>query len=261
MKNWQKTFFLSTTLAITALSGTVQAKEWKTIRFGTEPAYAPFEYKTPDNKLVGFDIDLGNAICAKLKAKCVWVENSFDGMIPALKAKKFDGILSSMTVTAERSKQIAFSSKIYNTPTRMIAKKGSGLQPTAASLKGKRVGVQQGTIQEAYAKAYWSSKGVNVVPYPNQDVLYQDMVSGRLDASLQDAIMVDSSFLKSAKGKAFAFAGQNVVDAKTLGVGAAIGLRKEDADLKKQIDGALAAIIADGTYKKLEKKYFSFSIY
>lgn len=261
MKSWQKKVLLSTTLMLTALGSTVQAKEWKVIRFGTESAYAPFEYKTPDNKLVGFDIDLGNAICAKLKAKCVWVENSFDGMIPALKAKKFDGILSSMTVTADRSKQIAFSNKIYNTPTRMVAKKGSPLLPSPASLKGKRVGVQQGTIQESYAKTYWAPKGVNVVPYPNQDVLYQDMVSGRLDATLQDAIMVDGGFLKSPKGKAFGFAGGNVVDAKTLGVGAAIGLRKEDADLKKAIDGALAAIIADGTYKKLEKKYFSFSIY
>ncbi len=162
MKNWQKKLLLSTTFVAVALSSTVQAKEWKTIRFGTESAYAPFEYKTPDNKLVGFDIDLGNAICAKLKAKCVWVENSFDGMIPALKAKKFDGILSSMTVTTDRAKQIAFSNKIYNTPTRMVAKKGSPLLPTPASLKGKRVGVQQGTIQEGYAKAYWAPKGVNV---------------------------------------------------------------------------------------------------
>ncbi len=60
----------------------------------------------------------------------------------------------------------------------MVAKKGSPLLPTPASLKGKRVGVQQGTIQEGYAKAYWAPKGVNVVPYPNQDVLYQDMVFG-----------------------------------------------------------------------------------
>ncbi|EMC9750640.1 transporter substrate-binding domain-containing protein, partial [Acinetobacter baumannii] len=204
---------------------------------------------------------LGNAICAKLKAKCVWVENSFDGMIPALKAKKFDGILSSMTVTDERAKQILFSSKIYNTPTRMVAKKGSPLLPTPTSLKGKRVGVQQGTIQETYAKTYWAPKGVSVVPYPTQDLIYQDMMSGRLDATLQDAIMVDGAFLKQPKGKNFSFAGGNVVDVKTLGVGAAIGLRKEDADLKANIDKALAAIIADGTYKKLEKKYFSFSIY
>lgn len=261
MKNWKKKVLVSTTLMLATLASHVQAKDWSVIRFGTESSYAPFEYKTPDNKLTGFDIDLGNEICAHLKAKCVWVENAFDGMIPALKAKKFDGILSSMTVTEERAKQIAFSNKIYNTPTRMIAKHGSPLLPTAESLKGKRVGVQQGTMQESYAKAFWSPKGVNVVPYPNQDVLYQDMISGRLDASLQDAIMVDAGFLKSAKGKGFSFVGANLIDEKTLGVGAAIGLRKEDEDLRQQINKALATIIADGTYKKLEQKYFPFSIY
>ncbi|WP_155517950.1 ABC transporter substrate-binding protein, partial [Acinetobacter pittii] len=69
-------------------------------------------------------------------------------------------------------------------PTRMVAKKGSPLLPTPTSLKGKRVGVQQGTIQETYAKTYWAPKGVSVVPYPTQDLIYQDMMSGRLDATL-----------------------------------------------------------------------------
>lgn len=261
MKNWKNKILVSTAVILATFTAHVQAKDWSVIRFGTEASYAPFEYKMPDNKLTGFDVDLGNEICAHLKAKCVWVENSFDGMIPALKAKKFDGILSSMTITEERSKQIAFSNKIYNTPTRMIAKVGSPLQPTATSLKGKRVGVQQGTMQESYAKAYWATQGVKVVSYPNQDVLYQDLVSGRLDTSLQDALMVDASFLKSPKGKSFAFAGNDVVDAKTLGIGAAVGLLKEDNDLRESVNKALAAIIADGTYKKLEKKYFPFSIY
>ncbi len=79
MKNWQKKLLLSTTFVAVALSSTVQAKEWKTIRFGTESAYAPFEYKTPDNKLVGFDIDLGNAICAKLKAMSMGSETPLTG--------------------------------------------------------------------------------------------------------------------------------------------------------------------------------------
>ncbi len=88
MASFMKKIFVSTTLVLAAVATNVQAKDWKVIRFGTESSYAPFEYKTPDGKLTGFDVDLGNAICAKLKAKCVWVENSFDGMIPALKAKK-----------------------------------------------------------------------------------------------------------------------------------------------------------------------------
>ncbi|WP_144113354.1 ABC transporter substrate-binding protein [Paraburkholderia sp. BCC1886] len=237
------------------------AKEWSTIRFGVDASYPPFESKGSDGKLVGFDIDLGNEICTRLKAKCVWVENDFDGMIPALKAKKFDGVLSSMSMTPARAEQIAFSSKLFNTPTRLVTKKGSGVLPTADSLKGKTVGVEQGTIQETYAKTYWEPKGTKVVPYQNQDQVYADLLSGRLDASLQDAVEAELGFLKTPRGAGYEFAGKELVDAKVLGNGAGIGLRKEDTDLKTQIDGAIASIIKDGTYKKIEKKYFDFDVY
>src|ERR1700737_3831971 len=70
----------------------VSAKDWKVIRFGVDPSYPPFESKAADGSLVGFDIALGNALCAKLNAKCVWVENDFDGMIPALQARKIDAV-------------------------------------------------------------------------------------------------------------------------------------------------------------------------
>ena len=80
-----------------------------------------------------------------MQAKCVWVESSWDGMIPGLQAKKFDAIASSMTITPQRRQQIAFSSKVSNAPARLVAHKGSNLQPTVASLKGKSVGVQQGS--------------------------------------------------------------------------------------------------------------------
>ena len=249
-------------LAVTSITSvTANAKDYSTIRFGVDASYAPFESKGPDGKLVGFDIDLGNEICARLHAKCVWVENDFDGMIPALKAKKFDGVLSSMSMTPARAEQIAFSDKLFNTPTRLVAKKGAGLQPSAESLKGKSVGVEQGTIQETYAKAYWAPKGVQVVPYQNQDGVYQDLMSGRLDAALQDAVQADLGFLKTPRGANFAFAGGNLDDPKTLGNGAGIGLRKEDADLKAKIDAAIAAMLKDGTYRKLEKKYFAFDVY
>ncbi|WP_225547324.1 ABC transporter substrate-binding protein [Chromobacterium violaceum] len=237
------------------------AKDWKEIRFGVDASYAPFEYKAPNGQVVGFDIDLGNEICKRLKAKCVWVENDFDGMIPALKAKKFDGVLSSMSMTEARMKEIAFSAKLFNTPTRMVAKAGSGLMPTPASLKGKRVGVEQGTIQEAYAKKHWAPVGVEVVPYQNQTLVLADLTAGRLDASLQDAVQADIGFLKKPEGKGFAFAGKDLVDPQTLGEGAGIGLRKEDKDLKAGIDKAIADMLKDGTYKKIEKKYFTFDVY
>ncbi len=257
-----KKLLATLTVALLAtVSITAHAKDWSTIRFGVDASYAPFESKGPDGKLVGFDIDLGNAICARLKAKCVWVENDFDGMIPALKAKKFDGVLSSMSITPQRAEQIAFSSKLFNTPTRLIAKKGSGILPTAESLKGKNVGVEQGTIQETYAKAYWESKGAKVTPYQNQDQVYADLLSGRLDAALQDAVQAEIGFLKTPRGAGFEFVGKDLVDPKILGTGAGIGMRKEDTDLKAKIDKAIAEIIKDGTYKKLEQKYFDFDVY
>jgi len=257
-----KKLIAAVAIAACAVSaGVAYAKDWSTIRFGVDASYPPFESKGADGKLKGFDIDLGNEICKRLNAKCVWVENDFDGMIPALKAKKFDGVLSSMSMTPQREKEIAFSSKLFNTPTALVAKKGSKLLPTAESLKGKTVGVEQGTIQETYAKEHWASQGVKVQPYQNQDQVYQDLLSGRLDAALQDKVQAEIGFLKTPRGAGYQIVGNDLNDPKTLGEGAGIGLRKEDTDLKKKIDGAIADIRKDGTYEKIEKKYFDFDVY
>jgi lysine/arginine/ornithine transport system substrate-binding protein len=252
---------LALSIALALVATVACAKDWSAIRFGVDASYPPFESKSTDGKLVGFDIDLGNEICARLKAKCVWVESEFDGMIPALKAKKFDGVLSSMSMTPQRAEQVAFSAKLFNTPTRLIAKKGSTLLPTPESLAGKTVGVEQGTIQETYAKAYWERKGARIVPYQNQDQVYADLISGRLDAALQDGVQADLGFLKTPRGAGFQFVGKDLDDKKTLGNGAGIGMRKEDADLTAKVDKAIADIIKDGTYEKLEKKYFDFDVY
>jgi len=231
------------------------------IRFGVDPSYPPFESKAPDGSLAGFDIDLGNAICAKLNAKCVWVELDFDGMIPALQARKIDAILSDMSVTPKRLQQIDFTSKISDSPTRMVARAGSNLSPTAESLEGKSIGVEQGTIQETYARTYFEPNGVKVVSYQNQDQVYADLKSGRLDASLQDEIQAGVGFLKTAEGRGFEFAGPEIKDEKILGAAAAIGIRKSDADLKNLVNQALADLLKDGSYEALAKKYFDFNIH
>jgi lysine/arginine/ornithine transport system substrate-binding protein len=250
--------------ATTALSLTAgaQANTLHKITFGVDPTYPPFESLAPDGSFQGFDIDLGKAICADLKVKCVFVQQGFDGIIPALEARKFDAILSSMTVTPQRAQQIDFSSEMYNEPTSLIAKKGSGLVPTAASLKGKTVGVESGTIQESYAKAYWQPNGVKVVSYPGQDQVYADLLSGRLDASLQDSVEADYGFLKTPKGADYTLAANVTYDPQdVLGSFIAIGVRKDEPALTKAIDKGIADIIKDGTYKKIEAKYFNFSVY
>ncbi|WP_345828177.1 ABC transporter substrate-binding protein [Erwinia sp. HDF1-3R] len=229
------------------------------VRFAVDPSYPPFESKTPQGKLVGFDIDLGNALCEQMQAKCVWVENQFDGMIPALKARKFDGILSDMGITEERMKQIDFSVPLYDTHVQLIARKGSGLLPTAGSLKGKTVGVEQGTIQERYARAKWQPYGVNVVPYGDQAQVESDLVSGRLDAVFTDAAQAAIGFLKRPQGQDFALAGP-VVEDPLIGPGTAIGLRKGDTELKTAIDNAYAEIRKNGTFDTIQKRYFATDI-
>jgi len=206
--------------------------------------------------LQGFDIDLGNALCAQLKAKCVWVENAFDGLIPALQARKFDAIDSAMNINAKHSEQIDFTQPLYRTPAQLVARTGSTLQPTAA-LASHKVGVLQGSIQEQYAKETWAAKGVDVVSYQTQDLVYADLVAGRLDATFVDATAASLGFLNQPSDKGFAFSGQTVKDAKVIGTGVGIGVRKGDKELVDALNGAFLELKCNGAYQKLLKKYFT----
>jgi histidine transport system substrate-binding protein len=237
-----------------AAAGSALAKDYKELRFGVDPSYAPFESKAADGSLVGFDIDLGNAICAELKVKCKWVESDFDGMIPGLKANKFDGVISAMTATPAREKAIDFSSELFSGPTALVFKKGSGIDIAPASLKGKKVGYEQGTIQEAYAKAVLDKAGVNTQAYANQDQVYADLISGRLDASIQDMLQAELGFLKSPQGVDFQVS--TPVDSELLPSKTAVGLSKGNTELKALLDKGIKAIHDDGTYATIQKKHF-----
>ncbi|MBU9663211.1 ABC transporter substrate-binding protein [Burkholderia multivorans] len=236
-----------------ALGSAAAVADAQTLRFGLEAQYPPFESKAPNGELQGFDIDVGNAVCETAKLTCKWVETSFDGLIPALKGRKFDAINSAMNATEQRRQAIDFTTIIYRVPTQLIARTGSGLLPTPESLKGKRVGVLQASIQETYAKAHWEPAGVAIVAYQDQN---QALVAGRLDATLVLAPAGQRGFLSRPDGKGFSFVGQPVRDDRILGSGIAFGLRKGDDALKAKLDAAIDKLKADGTVKSLGRKYF-----
>ncbi len=243
-----------------AVAGPAMAKDWKKIRIGVEGAYPPFSSTTSDGKLVGFDIDIAYALCAKIGAECTLVAQDWDGIIPALLARKYDAIIASMSITEERKKKVDFSNKYYNTPARFARKVGSGIEISKAGLAGKKVGVQRATTHDSYLTDNYGSV-VEIVRYGSQDEAYLDMKAGRLDLLLADSIAMSDGFLKTDAGKGFEFVGPGLTDVRWFGEGAGVAIRKQDGALKALFNKAITDIRADGTYQKIQAKYFDFDIY
>lgn len=236
-----------------------QSPEWKKVRIGVEGAYPPFSEVGPDGKLKGFDIDIAHALCAQIKAECTLVQQEWDGMIPALNAKKFDAIIASMAITDERRKSVNFTEKYMNTPARLVGRTDARLEATPTGLKGKRIGVQRSTVHDRYATDAF--KDSEVVRYAKQDEVYLDLAAGRLDVTLADSVAIDGGFLRRPMGKGFGFFGPAFNDPKYFGYGAGIAVRKADADLQARFNAAIPAILANGTYKKIQDRYFDFDVY
>lgn len=251
--------FLRALLAalLLAAAATRAATAADTLRIGTEADDAPFETIGPDGKPSGFDIDLGNAICARAKLTCTWVNMDFDGLIPALDAHRIDAAMSQMSVTPEREKRVLFTTPVSRTDGVLVAMTGSGITDDSASMKGKTVGVQSGTTHETYAKSVLA-KYADIRVYQTQLQAFQDLLAGRIDVTLCDQGAA-YEWLKAHSGT-FAFAGAPISDPAVFGTGTAIALRRGDEALKSRLERALVEIYGDGTYSRINAKYFPFSI-
>ena len=239
------------------LALTVQAAD---LKVAIDPTYEPFTYKTADGKPTGFDVDIANAICAEMKRNCVFVEQVWDSMIPGLQARKYDVVVSSLSITEERKRVIDFSDRYYKTPSAIVVKKGTAYA-NPASLKGKRIGVLKGSTQEKWAMGELKPAGVTVVPYEAQDQVYLDIKAGRLDGTVADKVEVHGGFLRKPEGKDYGYVGPDQYETKYYGDGIGIGMRKGQKDLKDQINKAIKTIRSNGTYNTIAKKYFDFDPY
>ncbi|MBS0512633.1 MAG: ABC transporter substrate-binding protein [Proteobacteria bacterium] len=253
-------------LMLALSTGASFAKDWNEIRMASEGAYPPFNVTAADGSMRGFDIDIGNALCEELKAKCIWVKQEWDGMIPALISRKFDAIIASMSITDERKAKVDFTDRYYASPLALIAKKGSPLRPDVASLKGKKIGVQRGTVSDNYATKYWEGKGLEIVRYAKQDEAYLDLKSGRMDAAFADYLEAYGGFLSKPEGEGYDVAGERLFgktaeEKAVIGEGIGIAVRKRDKELTDSLNKALAAIRANGKYEEIRKKYFPMDIY
>lgn len=232
------------------------------IRFGSDAAYAPFEFTTPSGEITGFDIEIAKAMCEELKANCTFQNQAWDGIIPSLLAKKYDVIASAMDITPEREKSVAFTQKIWSAPNKFVAKSGSTVQTTPEGLKGKLVGVQQGTSQDFYLTKHF--KDAMIKRYKTLEDAQKDLVNKRVEVVFADGVTVTDGFLKTPAGKDFAQIGADIsasADPELLGRGTGFAVRKEDKELLASLNKAFDAIRANGKYKQVAAKYFNFDIY
>jgi octopine/nopaline transport system substrate-binding protein len=259
--------------------GAALAKDYSHITIATEGAYAPYNMHAPDGKLIGFEIDLGDDLCKRMKIQCTWMAQDWDGMIPALNAGKFDAIMDGMSITEARLKVIDFSRNYTQSPSLFLVRKDSALAKLPMTgvpvslddkdatdkaiaalkpmLKGKTVGVQVATIQYNLLKAYFGDD-ITIRTYKTTQEHDLDLAAGRIDAELASASYLISTLAKPG-GDQFVEVGPGFTGG-LLGKGTGVGLRKSDPELKAMFDTALDAAIKDGTLKTLSIKWFKTDI-
>lgn len=230
------------------------------LRLGLDSApYPPFYEADTSGKFVGWETDIGEAICAAMNEECVWVGVAWDGIIPALLAKKIDAIFASMSITEERMKTISFSNKYYNTPAAIIAAKSSDIDGSVDSIKGKIIGVQVSTTHQNYVEATFEEMADSVKTYQDFNEHNQDLIAGRVDAVVGDSLAF-ADFLSSPEGANFEIK-SSLSNETIFGLGVGAGIRKDDTELLAKFNAAIQQIREDGTYAEITAKYFDFDIY
>lgn len=237
----------------------VCASDRPPLRIATEGAYPPFNARTADGDLVGFDVDIARALCDRMERACVFVVQDWEGMIPGLLARRYDAVVASMAITEERKRKVAFTDRYYATRPAIVVPRDSPIEAaTDAGLAGRSIGAQSGTTHANYAEAKFPSARLKLYPIP---LSYQEeLQNGRLDAAIDDLILL-RGWTDSDAGKCCRVLASLPVDTAINGEGIGIAVRKTSPELTDAFNAAIAAIRADGTYRRINDAYFPFDIY
>jgi polar amino acid transport system substrate-binding protein len=220
------------------------------LRIGTEGAYAPFNYTNTDGTLGGFDVDIANALCADMKMTCEITAQDWDGIIPGLKAGKYDAIVAAMSVTPEREQQVSFTEPYFSNTLVFLAKKDSSFDPSNSSdINANSIAAQRSTISSQwFEKAY---PDADMKLYDTLSNAFLDLGSNRVDAMVSDKLPA-LEWLGSTSGSQYALKGEEI----DINDNFAIAVRPGD-ELQAKINQALANIKANGTYDDINNKYFA----
>ncbi|MDN5565519.1 MAG: ABC transporter substrate-binding protein [Psychrobacter sp.] len=229
---------------------TLNADASKELRIGTEGAYAPFNYTNADGTLGGFDVELAQALCADMQVTCEIIAQDWDGIIPGLKAGKYDAIVAAMSITPERAEQVSFTDPYFSNTLVFLAKKDSSFDPDNSNdIDDNLIAAQRSTISSQWLESTYPKAKMKL--YDTLSNAFLDLGSGRVDAMISDKVPA-LQWLNSASGDDYVLKG-NEID---IDDNFAIAVRSGD-ELQGKFNQALANIKSNGTYDELSHRYFA----
>ncbi len=242
---------ISLSLSTMALMASDQQTQIK-LRVGVDPTYPPFSSVSESGKLQGFDIDIATALCQELEVRCKFVQQNWEGLIPALRDGKFDAVISSMSITEERRQLVAFTDHYYRTAVRFVSRKGSGFDPN--NISHYKIGVMRSTVASDWLQENLENSSA-IQQFSDSQALFDAIQSGHVDAAFGDAL----GFVKwlEVHGRDYVFVGDKLF----LDEGIGIAIRQQDEDLRLLLNEAIQAILEDGTYARINARYFDFDLY
>ena len=235
------------TLLTAILFGASVTASAQELTFAMEPSYPPFETTNEKGEIIGFDVDVANAICKEIQATCKFKGEAFDALIPNLKAKRFDASISAIDITDARAKQVLFSDAYYDSTASYVTLKGKATLESA-----KNVGVQNGTTFQQYTVA--ETKQYTTKAYASLQSAILDLKSGRFDMIFGDTAVLADMISKEPEMQ---FVGEKVANKKYFGNGLGIAMHKSNKELAEQLNKGLAAIKANGEYQKIYDKWMT----
>lgn len=275
------TFVLVTVFTL-SIAFSTEAKEWKKVRIATEGAYAPWNFMDSGGKLSGYEIDLANDLCSRMKVECEMIAQDWAGIFPGLNAGKYDLVMASVGVTEKRKETLSFSnfyayqsSKFAVLKANPLAKSVSdsnimvdldnmtpestkALDEIKSALKAKVIGAQTATNQFKFLDAHFKDIA-EIRDYKTAEQTDLDLSAGRIDS-----MIVSTTYLRplmaTEKGKDLALIGP-FFRGKYFPIGNAAAFRKDqDQELVQMFNVALESAIKDGTVSKLSVKWFKYDV-
>ena len=236
-------------LLATLLAGSTFANA-QDITFAMEPSYPPFELTNEKGEIVGFDMDIANAICKELNATCHFKTQAFDALIPSLIKGRggFDAAISAIDITEARAKQVAFSAPYYESSASFISVKDK----VSDLAQAKKVGVQNGTTYQQYINA--EAKQYTASSYASLRDAILDLKNGRIDIIFGDIDVLREMFDKNPE---LSFVGERVTDKRYFNNGLGIAVKKSNTALVDDLNKGIAAIKANGEYQKIYDKWMT----